>query len=140
VHAERGRETAQTAAIKTGPGGLMDLDFLAEGGVLERFPESFPALPGIPELLRAAQAGPASEALLLEYAFLRRVEARARWLSGRSVEAVDLAPPAGALVAELVAPGLASEELGARIAAARERIAAAFEAVLAAGTIGALAG
>jgi len=140
VHAERGRESAQAAAIKTGAGGLMDLDFLAEGGVLERFPERLPALPAIPELLRAAQPGPASEALLAEYAFLRRVEARARWLAGRSVEAVDLSPPGGALVAELVAPGLAAEELGTRIAAARARIAAAFEAVLAAGTIGALAG
>jgi glutamate-ammonia-ligase adenylyltransferase len=139
VHAERAKESEHSAAIKTGPGGLMDADFLAEGGVLERRPERIPALPAIPALLGAAHAGPASDALLAEYAFLRRVESRARWVAGRAVEAVELAPPAGPAVAELVAPGLAPRELGARIAAARARIAKAFEAVLEAGTIAALA-
>jgi glutamate-ammonia-ligase adenylyltransferase len=140
VHAERGRESPQATAIKTGPGGLMDLDFLAEGGVLERHPAVFPELPGIPALLRAGHDGPGGDALLEDYAFLRLVESRARWLAGRAVEAVELAPPAGPLVAELVAPGLQAEELAARLASARARVAAAFETVLAAGTIAALAG
>jgi len=139
VHAERGRESTQAAAIKTGLGGLMDLDFLAEGGVLERRPPVFPELPGIPALLRAAHDGPGAGALLEDYAFLRLVESRARWLAGRAVEAVELAPPVGPLVAELVAPGLRAEELGVRLTAARARVAAAFEAVLAAGTLAALA-
>ena len=139
VHAERGRESGKAIAIKTGPGGLMDVDFLAEGAVLERAPR-LPPLPAIPALLRAARSGAGADALLEDYAFLRRVEARARWLAGRSVEAVELAPPAGPLVAELVAPGLAAEELGERIAVARARIAAALETVLEAGTIAALEG
>ena len=52
VHGERARETATSVAIKTGPGGLMDVDFLAEGGLLERGAERFPPLPAIPALLR----------------------------------------------------------------------------------------
>jgi glutamate-ammonia-ligase adenylyltransferase len=140
VHAERAHDSRASAAIKTGPGGLMDLDFLAEGGLLELGPERVPDPPSIPALLRAAVAGPAADALLEAHACLRLVESRARWLAGRGVEAVDLSPPAGPLVADLVEPGLDAAALGARIAGARAAIAAAFDAVAAAGAIGALAG
>ncbi len=138
VHAERARDSGASAAIKTGPGGLMDVDFLAEGGLLERGPERCPALPSIPALLRAALREPRSLALERDYAWLRLVESRARWLAGRSVEVVDLCEPAGAIAADLALPGLGAEELAARIAAARQRIAATFDAVAAAGTIEAL--
>jgi glutamate-ammonia-ligase adenylyltransferase len=140
VHGERGRESAASAAIKTGRGGLMDVDFLAQGGLLERRSAAFPELPSIPALLRAAVGGPRVEALARDYTWLRLVEARARWLAGRGVEAVELAPPGGSVVAELVEPGLRAEELRSRIAAARSRIAAAFDEVVAAGSIDALAG
>jgi hypothetical protein len=116
----------------------MDVDFLAEGGLLERGAERFPALPSIPALLRAALRGPRCAELERDYTWLRRVESRARWLAGRGVEAVDLSEPAGEVVAHLVEPGLGAAALAGRIAAARERIAAAFEAVAASGTIGAL--
>ena len=52
---------------------------------------------------------------------------------------MELALHGGSLVAELVEPGLRAEALGERIAAARARIAAAFEAVCAAGSIEAIA-
>jgi glutamate-ammonia-ligase adenylyltransferase len=139
VHAERARDSETSAAIKTGPGGLMDVDFLAEGGLLERGAEQFPALPGVPALLRAALGGPRAPELERDYAWLRLVEARARWLAGRGVEAVDLSEPAGPITADLVLPGLGAGELAARIAAARGRIAAAFDAAVAAGTILAIA-
>lgn len=139
VHAERARESSTSAAIKTGPGGLMDLDFLAEGGLLELGPPGVPAPPSVPAMLRASAAGPRIEALLDDYAGLRLVESRARWLVGRGIEAVDLSPPAGPLVADLVEPGLDPGGLGDRIAAARTRVAAAFDAVAAADTIRALA-
>jgi hypothetical protein len=51
---------------------------------------------------------------------------------------VDLSGPAAAITAELVERGLDPAGLAARIAAARERIASAFDAVVAAGTIDAL--
>jgi glutamate-ammonia-ligase adenylyltransferase len=140
VHAERGRDSERSAAIKTGPGGLMDVDFLAQGGLLERAPERFPALPSIPALLRAAASGPRVEALARDQATLRLVESRARWLAGRGIEAVEISGPGAAITSELVEPGLDPAGLAARIAAARERIAAAFDAVVAAGTIDALSG
>jgi glutamine synthetase adenylyltransferase len=139
VHGERGQESATSAAIKTGRGGLMDVDFLAEGGLLERGAARLPELPAIPALLRASGGGPRVEALARDYAWLRLVEARARWLAARGVEAVELAPPVGPIVSELVEPGLGAEELGRRIDAARARIAAAFDEVAAAGTIRAIA-
>jgi glutamate-ammonia-ligase adenylyltransferase len=140
VHGERGRESATSAAIKTGRGGLMDVDFLAQGGLLERGAKSFPELPSIPALLRASCGGPRIEALARDYAWLRLVEARTRWLAGRSVEAVELGEPGGAIVAELVEPGLRADELGDRIRSARARIAATFDEVAAAGTIEAIGG
>lgn len=139
VHGERGQESATRVAIKTGPGGLMDVDFLAQGGLLERGAERYPPLPTIPALLRASGSGPRIEALARDYAWLRRVESRARWLAGRGVEWVDLSEPGGSIVAELVEPGLRANGLAARIAEARSRVATDLDAVFAAGTLDAIA-
>ncbi len=140
LHGERGRESATSVAIKTGRGGLMDVDFLAQGGLLERGAERFPELPSIPALLRTSCAGPRVEALARDYAWLRLVEARTRWLAGRGVETVELGEPGGAIAADLIEPGLRADELGDRIASARARIAATFDEVAAAGTIEAIGG
>ena len=123
-------------ALKTGPGGLMDVDFLAGGGLLERGAKAVPPLPSVPALLRAAARGPRVDALLADYRTLRIVEARARWLAGRGVDTLE-AQAAGP-VAELVEPGLAAAGLVARLDAARARIRAGFDAVVKAGSIEAL--
>jgi glutamate-ammonia-ligase adenylyltransferase len=123
-------------ALKTGPGGLMDVDFLAGGGLLERGAERLPPLPGVPALLRACARGARVEALLADYHTLRSVEARARWLAGRGVDALDA--QAVAPVAELVEPGLEAAGLASRLDAARTRIRAGFDDVVKAGTIEAL--
>jgi hypothetical protein len=138
VEAERGADRAGSIAFKTGPGGLMDVDFLAGGGLLERGARALPALPSVPALLRACASGPRVEALLDAYRCLRIVEARARWLAGRGVEALE--PGSAAPVAELFETGLDADGLGARIAAARECARAAFDAVVKAGTLDALEG
>jgi glutamate-ammonia-ligase adenylyltransferase len=137
VRAERADEAKGAIALKTGDGGLMDVDFLAGGGLLERGARSFPAAPSVPAMLRACAAGPRVEALLADYGLLRVVEARTRWVRGRGVEA--FVPDAGAeVIAELVLPGLASAELVARLEAARERIHGAWEAVVSENTLAAL--
>lgn len=138
VEAERAQETGGRVALKTGAGGLMDVDFLAGGGLLERGASEFPALPSVPALLRACAGGPRVEALLADYHTLRCVEARARWLAGRGVDVLE--PGAAAVVAELVETGLDAEGLAARVAAARRRIRAALDAVTKAGTLDALDG
>jgi hypothetical protein len=115
----------------------MDVDFLAGGGLLERGARDFPAAPSVPAMLRACAAGPRVDALLADYRLLRVVEARTRWVRGRGVEA--FVPDAGAdLIAELVEPGLAAAGLVARLEGARERIHAAWDAVIAEGTLAAL--
>ncbi|HVH17013.1 MAG TPA: hypothetical protein VNF72_01825 [Myxococcota bacterium] len=125
-------------ALKTGPGGLMDVDFLAGGGLLERGAAKLPPLPGVPALLHACARGAQVEALLGDYHTLRAVEARARWLAGRGVDVLDA--QAIGPVAELVEPGLDAAGLSARLDAARRRIRAGFDAVVKAGTIEALEG
>ena len=137
VRAERADETKGAIALKTGDGGLMDVDFLAGGGLLERGTPDFPAVPSVPAMLRACAAGPRVDALLADYRLLRVVEARTRWVRGRGVEA--FVPDASAdVIAELVEPGLASASLIARLEAARERIHAAYEAVVAENALAAL--
>jgi glutamate-ammonia-ligase adenylyltransferase len=136
VEAERAHEGAGRVALKTGPGGLMDVDFLAGGALLERGAEQLPALPSVPALLCACAGGARVEALLADYHTLRVVEARARWLAGRGVDVVD-GHSAGA-VAELVEPGLDARALEARLQATRRRIRACFDAVVKAGSIDAL--
>ena len=135
VASERPADTGRVA-LKTGAGGLMDVDFLAGGGLLERGAAALPALPSVPAMLRVCAGGPRVDALLGDYRTLRIVEARSRWLAGRAVDALD--PAAAPQVAELVEPGLAAEALLERIDAARRRIRAAFDAVVKAGSLDAL--
>ena len=138
IEAERaGQEKA--IELKTGPGGLMDVEFLAEGGVLEigRCREAAP-LPAVPALLTAAAGEGPARATLVAYRFLRRVESRMRWCAGRAVESFLRSDPRLADVAELVEPGLGAGALAARIEAARATVRSGFEAVVAAGTIRAL--
>jgi glutamate-ammonia-ligase adenylyltransferase len=137
IESERARETPQRVAFKCGAGGLMDAEFLATGGILERGAEvGFPALPNVPALLRAACPGAAAEALLADYGSLRRLEARARFVSGRNVELLERDGEALSLVAELLHGEDGVEPLLAEIAQTRRRVRAAFLRVLEAGRIG----
>jgi glutamate-ammonia-ligase adenylyltransferase len=141
VERERAREDAGTIDLKTGPGGLMDIEFLAEGGVLESGPHvSMPSRPSIPALLRSLVSGPRVERLLEHYRFLRRVEARARWLAGRATDRVDRRDESFALLAELVEPGMGHEGLFERLAEARHAVRDSFRVVVEAASIAALAG
>jgi glutamine synthetase adenylyltransferase len=136
VESERAAAGRDGIAFKTGAGGLMDVDFLAGGGLLEAAPSERPALPSVPALLRAAVQGPAVESLLEDYAFLRRVEAAARWWAGRPVEV--LSTEALSAAAELTQPGLGAGDLRTRLRAACRRIRSAWSRVVDAGTIRAL--
>jgi len=124
--------------FKTGAGGLMDVDFLAGGGLLETHPKVLPEHPGVPEMLRAAVTGPGVDRVLDDYALLRRVEAAARWSAGRPVECVPAEGEGLAVIAELASPGQAPGALLEDIASARRRVRAAYEAVITAGSITAL--
>lgn len=135
VEAERAAP-AGSQSLKTGPGGMLDVDFLAGGALLEHDAAALPALPSVPAMFRAA-CGAAAEPVLADYFFLRRVEACARWAAGRGVEAV--AAEALPLVAELVEPGWPGEALGEALTAARERVRDAYSRVVAANSIDALA-
>jgi glutamate-ammonia-ligase adenylyltransferase len=132
---ERARGDDGAAALKTGAGGLMDVDFVAGGALLERGADPFPELPSVSAMLAAAGCGAAATGLLADYHWLRRVEACARWVAGRPIERL---PGELAEVAELVEPGSPPEVLRERIAAARGRIRAAYERVVARGSIAAL--
>jgi len=138
VEAERTDQRAEVIPLKTGAGGLMDVDFLAGGGLLERHPASLPELLAVPAMLRAAVQSRQVEELLAEYALLRRVEANARWMAGRAVEAQATRPDALAAAAELAGPGFTGPELRKRLDQARERIRKAYDRVIASGTITAL--
>ena len=126
-------------AIKAGRGGIMDVDFLAKGALLERG-ASLGALemPAIPAMLAQTAKGPTVAALLEDYRFLRLLEARARWVAGRPVEVLDADSDLLAIVAELVEPGLDGARLLERTALARARVATACARVLEAGSISAL--
>ncbi len=140
VEQERAAARDDEIPFKTGAGGLMDVDFLAGGGLLETQPAKLPERPSVPDMLQAAASGPGVETLLEDYALLRRVEAAARWSAGRPVESLPAAGEDLAVVAELTEPGGSGEALLARLASARERVRAAYDAVVAAGSIAALAG
>jgi [glutamine synthetase] adenylyltransferase / [glutamine synthetase]-adenylyl-L-tyrosine phosphorylase len=135
VVAERARGDDGAAAFKTGVGGLMDVDFVAGGGLLERGTRAFPELPSVRAMLAAAGAADAADALLADYQRLRRVEACARWAAGRSVERL---PDELAVVAELFQPGSGPETVRDEVAAARRRIRAAYDRVVESGSIAAL--
>lgn len=135
VEKER-RAPAGAVSLKTGPGGLMDVDFLAGGAILERPPAAYPEIPSVPAMLRAAHPGAASEALLADYTLLRRVEAAARWAAGRAVEALD--DRALPVAAALTEPGLTGDDLRERLEAARARVRAAWTRVTDADSVDAL--
>jgi glutamate-ammonia-ligase adenylyltransferase len=130
---------AESIAYKTGAGGLMDVEFLAQAGVLECGPSAeAERLPSIANLLHGAVRGAGSCALLERYHFLRVLEARNRWVSGRAVERLLCAGESTAAIAELVEPGLSIPALLERIEAARSGIRAAYDRAIAAGSIAAL--
>jgi glutamine synthetase adenylyltransferase len=83
-------------------------------------------------------AGPRVDTLLDDYAFLRLVEARARWCAGRALEGLRSAPDALAPVAELALPGGDGAALLERVASTRRRIREAYDAVIRSGSIAAL--
>jgi len=126
-------------AFKTGPGGLMDVDFLAAGALLERGDKARPpGIPSNPALLHSVVAGSSLERLLEAYSELRQIEAVSRWASGRAIEVFDPKSEAFALSAELAdCPGGVAG-LAARIEASRTTIRNAFGSVLARGSIAAL--
>jgi glutamate-ammonia-ligase adenylyltransferase len=138
VERERAKETGGRFAFKTGPGGLMDFDFLAGGGLLERGTQSFPAFPSVPAMLACTLPEARTRRLRADHAALRIVEARARWVAGRPVEELPAEGEALARIAELVEAGLVAPELLARLRALRTRTRAAYRTVVDAGTIEAL--
>jgi glutamate-ammonia-ligase adenylyltransferase len=138
VERERSGTSGGAMALKTGRGGLMDVDFLAKGALLELTSKRFPALPSVPAMLKSAAHGQRIEQLLDDYAFLRIVESRARWIAGRSVEEVITEPDKVEVLAELVGPDIDSAALLADLAGALDRIRASFEAVVEGGSIAAI--
>ena len=140
VERERGQEQLGRVALKAGRGGLMDVEFLAGGALLERgAPLEAGALPSVPALLRSAAPGPALEALLVEYGFLRRVEGCARFIAARALESVQISGDGAPVLAEIVEPGTSPGELAERIEGARGVIRRGYDAVIRAGSIAALA-
>ncbi|MBW2270412.1 MAG: hypothetical protein JRH16_17745 [Deltaproteobacteria bacterium] len=136
VEAERAAPEG-SISLKTGPGGTMDIDFLAGGAMLERGEVPMPALPSVPALLRAA-CGADADGLLEAYALLRRAEASVRWLAGRAVEAIE-ADQLDA-TAELTEPGLSGEVFATQLRDARTQIRASYDRVISAASIAAVAG
>lgn len=137
VETQRADESAGKIAIKTGPGGLMDVDFLAAGAALEKAPgRAAPVLPGNAALLRGAVPGAGTEHLVEAYTLLRRVEARVRWVLGRAAEVID---PAADRFEALLAL-LSQDESGLRrsVEEARRTVRSGFRAVVEAGTCDAL--
>jgi glutamate-ammonia-ligase adenylyltransferase len=138
VARERAAASGESIPIKTGRGGLMDVDFLAAGAVLESGAESLQEWPSVAAMLRATAPGKRTEALLADYDTLRVVEARCRWLRRHAVESLDTEPEALACIADLVEPGLPPAALLERVARCRERIRSAFDRVTASGSLAAL--
>jgi glutamine synthetase adenylyltransferase len=139
VEAQRAKEEGGRIAFKTGPGGLMDVDFLAAGATLERGAQArIPSFPSNPALLRAMAPGPATERLLAAYATLRRVEACARWVLARAADVLEPETESFESIAALALPGEPAAALATLVADARRTIRGAFRAVVEAGTIAAL--
>jgi glutamate-ammonia-ligase adenylyltransferase len=140
VERERAKEGPARLAFKTGPGGLMDVDFIAGGGLLERGVRDFPVFPSVAAMLACTLPEARTRQLRADYGVLRLVEARVRWVAGRAVEELAVDGDGLAAIAELVEPGLAPDALLARLRSVRGRIRAAYRAVVDAGTLDALPG
>lgn len=139
VEQQRAQDDAGRIALKTGAGGLMDVDFLAAGAMLECGAEvRRPEIPGNAALLRASAPGGETDRLLEAYALLRRIEACARWVSGRALETLEVTGEGYAMIEALAAPGDSPGTLVERVRAARSEIRSAFERVVDAGSIRAL--
>lgn len=138
VHAERAREGLSRIAFKTGAGGIMDVEFLACGGLLERGFAGVPFPSSVPAMLRAVAGGRGTEELLGHYGFLRTLEARVRWVNDRPEESLDPHSEAFEVAAALLAPHDPPVRVLERLAAARRAVAAATDRVLAASSILAL--
>jgi glutamate-ammonia-ligase adenylyltransferase len=138
VERERTGTTGDAIPLKTGRGGLMDVDFLATGALLELKSERFPPLPSVPAMLNSVAQGRRIEQLLDDYEFLTVVESRARWIAGRGVDEVNTDGDQLQLLAALVNPGIEPAALLAGLAAARDRIRASFETVVERGSISAV--
>jgi glutamine synthetase adenylyltransferase len=138
VERERARSSEHMIALKTGRGGLMDVDFLAAGGVLEVQPKKFPPVPSAPAMLTSAAQGSKVGQLLDDYALLRLVESRARFIAGRPVEEARTDGEEFSMLSELVNPTIESPALSEAISEAQDRIRAAFESVIERNTISAL--
>ncbi|MCE2392847.1 MAG: hypothetical protein J4G09_15460 [Proteobacteria bacterium] len=139
VERERVSPKADVVDFKTGRGGLMEVDFLASGSLLEC--GASPAemlMPSVAGMLRRAAPGEGVEKLLKAYLFLRRVEACTRWVADRGVEDLRLGSETAPLVSELVDPGASPEDLASELALARRSIRSAYDAVIAADSIQAL--
>jgi glutamate-ammonia-ligase adenylyltransferase len=124
--------------FKTGAGGLMDVDFLAGGALLERGTGPVPLLASTEALLREVVSGERIDLLLDDHRTLRHIEARTRLWCGRAVESLDSDRTTRSCVAELLEPGLDADALVERLESTRTRIRAAWNQVLAAGEIGAI--
>ena len=138
VERERAPESKDAIALKTGPGGLMDVDFLAGGGLLERGTSDYPEKPSVEAMLRACVNGSRVDRLIADYDLLRSIEARARWIAGRGVEQLQTQPQSIAILAELVLPGLSPAALLERVGSAQTGIREAWSSVVAAASIAAL--
>jgi glutamate-ammonia-ligase adenylyltransferase len=138
VERERARPSGQAVALKTGRGGLMDVDFLAAGGVLELRPDRFPLVPSVPAMINSVAEGSKVARLLEDYALLRLVESRTRLIAGRSVEDARTDGDELVLLGELVDPEIEPSDLLEEISEAQERIRAAFESVVERDAISAL--
>jgi glutamate-ammonia-ligase adenylyltransferase len=130
VERERARPSEQAVLLKAGRGGLMDVDFLAAGGVLERRPDRFPLVPSVPAMLNTVAQGPKVTQLLEDYALLRLVESRARFIAGRPVEELRTGGDEFDLLCELVDRDVEPSALLQRISDAQEQIRSAFDSVV----------
>jgi glutamate-ammonia-ligase adenylyltransferase len=126
--------------FKTGPGGLMEVEFMATGGLLEKGADRVAdSLPSISGMLRGCSPSARVERVLASYRFLREVEAYTRWLAGRAVDVLRDERETLGVVADLVEPGLDPPGLASRLEQARGQVRDAWESVVAAETIDALA-
>jgi len=141
VERERTESSTEVLGFKTGRGGLMEVDFLGAGGLLERGLQIGGAdLPSVPAMLRTVAPGESTEELIKAYAFLRRLEACTRWIAGRAVENMRLSSETAGMISELVEPGASVDDLARRTREAQGLVRERYEGVLATGSIASLSG